>query len=126
MELAQARLDKLWRGGVVSSWGPHLSAEGLGYPVRSFVSLTIRQEAGHDAVAEAFASIPEVLELHTVSGESDMVAVVVARSNPDLQRVLDLIIATNTVVRSSSVLVLNTAIPLRALPLARAAAGVPG
>lgn len=118
----QARLDKMQRQGVVTGWGPHLSAEGLGYPVRAYCSLAIHQDAGHDAVADALAAIPEVLELHTVSGESDLLACVVARSNPDLQRVLDAVISTGTVVRSSSLVVLNTPIPLRALPLARAAA----
>ncbi|WP_376974407.1 Lrp/AsnC family transcriptional regulator [Arthrobacter sp.] len=119
----QARLDRMRRERVVTGWGPHLSAEGLGFPVRAYCSLVIHQDAGHDAVAEALAAIPEVLELHTVSGESDLLACVVARSNADLQRVLDAVISTGTVLRSSSLVVLNTPIPLRALPLARAAAG---
>ncbi|MEE1620800.1 Lrp/AsnC family transcriptional regulator [Zafaria sp. Z1313] len=118
----QARLDKMQRDGVVTGWGPRISAEGLGFPVRAYCSLAIHQDAGHDAVAAALAAIPEVLELHTVSGESDLLACVVARSNADLQRVLDAVISTGTVVRSSSLVVLNTPLPLRTLPLARAAA----
>jgi Transcriptional regulators len=119
----QSRLDKMTREGVVTGWGPHLSAEGLGYPVRAYCSLVIDQDAGHDGVAAALSEVPEVLELHTVSGESDLMACVVAKSNDDLQRVLDAIIATRTVLRSSSLVVLNSPIPLRLLPLVRAAAG---
>lgn len=118
----QSRLDKLTREEVVTGWGPHLSAEGLGYPVRAYCSLVIHQDAGHDGVAAALSQVPEVLELHTVSGESDLMACIVATSNDDLQRVLDTIIATRTVLRSSSLVVLNSPIPLRMLPLARAAA----
>jgi Lrp/AsnC family transcriptional regulator for asnA, asnC and gidA len=47
---------------------------------------------------------------------------IAARSNPDLQRVLDAMIATRTVLRSSSVIVLNTHFQGRTLPLLEAAA----
>ena len=57
-----------------------------------------------------------------VSGESDLLACVVACSNADLQRVLDEVMATNTVLRSSSVIVLNSHFRERTLPLVKAAA----
>ncbi|EMY34133.1 AsnC family transcriptional regulator [Arthrobacter crystallopoietes BAB-32] len=117
----QARLDKMQRSGVIAGWGPRLDPAELGYVVKAYCSLVIRQETGHDAVAEALARIPEVLELHTVSGESDLLACVVAKSNADLQRVLDQITATNTVLRSSSVIVLNSHFDSRTLPLVQAA-----
>ncbi|MGH3237229.1 MAG: Lrp/AsnC ligand binding domain-containing protein, partial [Streptosporangiaceae bacterium] len=44
---------------------------------------------GHDPVAERLAAIPEVLEVHTITGAGDMLCRVVARTNADLQRVLD-------------------------------------
>ena len=47
-----------------------------------------------------------------------------SRSNPDLQRVLDAMIATKTVLRSSSVIVLNTHFQGRTLPLLEAAAAM--
>ncbi|NKX49727.1 Lrp/AsnC family transcriptional regulator [Arthrobacter deserti] len=118
----QARLDKMQRAGVISGWGPRISPRELGYVVKAYCSFAIRQETGHDAVATALAAIPEVLELHTVSGESDLLACVVARSNADLQRVLDEVMATNTVLRSSSVIVLNSHFEGRTLPLMEAAA----
>lgn len=119
----QARLDKMQRAGVIAGWGPRLEPAELGYVVKAYCSLVIRQEIGHDAVAAALACIPEVLELHTVSGESDLLACVVARSNADLQRVLDEITGTNTVLRSSSVIVLNSHFESRTLPLVQAASG---
>jgi hypothetical protein len=45
---------------------------------------------------------------------------VVARSNADLQRVLDLITGSGEVERASSVIALATEIPARVLPLLRA------
>lgn len=113
----QARLDRMIRNGVISGWGPRVDPAQFGYPVVAFCSLTIMQDTGHDAVADKLASIPEVQEIHTVSGSSDLLTKVVAKSNPDLQRVIDSIVATKMVVRSSSTIVLNTHFQDRTLPL---------
>jgi DNA-binding Lrp family transcriptional regulator len=118
----QARLDKMQREGVISGWGPRIDPALFGYSVMAFCSLAINQDAGHDAVAQKLAGIPEVIEVHTVSGESDLLAKVVARSNSDLQRVIDAVISTNTVLRTSSVIILNTYFEGRTLPLLHAAA----
>lgn len=116
----QARLDKLQRSGVIAGWGPELSTEALGHPVTAFLTLEIRQGAGHEAVARHLAAIPEVLEAHTITGAGDMWCRVVARSNADLQRVIDRALADEAIVRSSTVIALATQIPFRVLPLLRA------
>lgn len=120
----QSRLDRMQRTGVIAGWGPRIDPVALGYAVIAHCSLTIRQDKGHDAVVEALEKIPEIQEIHTVSGESDLMARVAARSNSDLQRVIDSMIATETIVRSSTVIVLNTHFDGRTLPLTRAAAGL--
>ncbi|CAA9394988.1 Lrp/AsnC family transcriptional regulator [uncultured Nocardioides sp.] len=116
----QARLDKLEASGVITGWGPDLSAEALGYPVTAFLTLEIRQGAGHDTVARHLEQIPEVLEAHTITGVGDMWARVVARSNADLQRVIDLVLDSPAIVRSSTVITLAAQVPYRVLPLALA------
>jgi DNA-binding Lrp family transcriptional regulator len=122
----QARLDKLTRGGVVTGWGPDLEPEALGYPVTAFLTLEIRQGAGHESVARHLATIPEVLEAYTITGAGDMWARVVARSNADLQRVIDAVLADSGIVRSSTVIGLATQVPYRVIPLLDAAvAGSP-
>jgi DNA-binding Lrp family transcriptional regulator len=119
----QARLDKLEARGVVTGYGPELSPEALGYPVTAFLTLEIRQEAteggGHDAVGAHLAAIPEVLEAHTITGAGDLMVRVVARSNADLQRVIDLVLAAPAITRSSTVIALATQVPYRVLPLVR-------
>lgn len=114
----QARLDKLQSSGVIAGWAPSLSPEALGYPVTAFLTLEIRQGAGHDTVGRTLARIPEVLEAHTITGAGDMWVRVVARSNADLQRVIDQVLAEDTIVRSSTVIALATQVPYRVLPLA--------
>jgi DNA-binding Lrp family transcriptional regulator len=118
----QARLDRLVRDGVVTGYGPDLDPTALGFPVTAFVTLQILQGHGHEGVARHLARIPEVLEAHTISGEADMMCRVVARSNADLQRVLDLVVADPSIQRSSTNIALANRIPHRVLPLLHAAA----
>jgi DNA-binding Lrp family transcriptional regulator len=117
----QSRLDRLVERGVIIGWGPELSTDALGYPVTGFLTLEIRQGSGHDAVATHLAEIPEVLEAHTITGAGDMWARVVARSNTDLQRVIDRVLADPGIVRSSTVIALEEQVGYRVLPLAREA-----
>ena len=86
----------------------------------AFLTLEIRQGAGHESVAQHLAQIPEVLEAFTITGAGDMWCRVVARSNNDLQRVIDAVLASPGIVRSSTVIALATQVPYRILPLAAA------
>lgn len=113
----QARLDKLLARGIIHGFGPEIHPPALGYTVMAFVTLEIRQLRGHDAVTRHLASIPEVLEAHTVTGSGDLLCRIVSRTNADLQRVIDKIVSSDGVVRASTVIALDEQIPYRTLPL---------
>ncbi len=119
----QARLKRLHTRGVVTGYGPDIDPVALGHRVTGFVTLEIRQAGGHDPVAQRLAGIPEVLEAHTITGPGDMLCRVVARTNADLQRVIDAIVDVPGVMRASTVIALATPVPYRTLPLVRASAG---
>ena len=114
---AQARLDRLQIRGVITGFGPDVDPAALGYGVMGFATVEIRQKGGHDAVAEHLAGIPEVLEAYTITGAADLMCRIVARSNADLQRVIDRIVAYDGIVRTSTVIALATQIPYHVLPL---------
>ena len=116
----QARLDRLAQRRVITGYGPEVDPAALGYEVTAFITLEIRQPGGHDPVAERLAAIPEVLEVHTITGAGDMLCRVVARSNADLQRVIDAIVSVEGVVRSATLISLAAQVPYRILPLVRA------
>jgi DNA-binding Lrp family transcriptional regulator len=116
----QARLDKLIARGVIRGFGPDIAPRALGYGVTAFVTLEIRQSRGHDPVAEHLGTIPEVLEAHTITGSGDLLCRIVARSNADLQRVIDEIVAYDGIVRASTIIALAEQIPYRTLPLVHA------
>src|SRR3954471_5360498 len=121
----QARLEKLIARGAITGFGPDVSPAAIGFGVMSFVTLEISQRYGHAAVAEHLAEIPEVLEAHTITGSGDLLCRIVARSNADLQRVIDQIVAFDGIVRSSTIIALAEQIPYRMMPLVKAAAKRP-
>jgi DNA-binding Lrp family transcriptional regulator len=122
----QARLDRLAERGVITGYGPEVDPAALGYEVTAFITLEIRQAGGHDPVADRLAAIPEVLEVHTITGVGDLLCRVVARTNSDLQRVIDAIVSAEGVVRSSTLISLATQVPYRILPLVRDVASLTG
>jgi DNA-binding Lrp family transcriptional regulator len=117
----QARLDKLIARGAIKGFGPEVTPAVIGFGVMSFVTLEISQRYGHTAVAEHLAEIPEVLEAHTITGSGDVLCRIVARSNADLQRVIDQIVGYEGIVRASTIIALAELIPYRTLPLIQAA-----
>jgi DNA-binding Lrp family transcriptional regulator len=118
----QARLDRLQARGIITGYGPDIDPGAIGHGVTAFVTLEIRQAGGHDQVADRLARIGEVLEVHTITGMGDMLCRVVARTNADLQRVIDAIVDVPGVVRASTVIALATPVPYRVLPLVKAVA----
>jgi DNA-binding Lrp family transcriptional regulator len=112
----QARLDRLVERGVIASFAPTVDPVALGYAVTAFATLEIRQGQGQTVLAH-LAAIPEVLEVHTITGPGDMLCRVVACSNDDLQRVLDRLTQHAEIVRTSTVIALSNPIRHRVLPL---------
>jgi DNA-binding Lrp family transcriptional regulator len=112
----QARLDRLLRRGVIGSFAPTIVPDALGFGVTAFATLEIRQGRGA-LVLEHLRGIPEVLEVHTITGQGDMLCRVVARSNDDLQDVLNRLNEFDGIVRTSTAIALSNPVPYRVLPL---------
>ena len=112
----QARLDRLVERGVIATFAPTLNPVAMGYAVTAFATLEISQGQGQ-AVLAHLRAIPEVLEVHTITGPGDMLCRVVARSNDDLQQVLDRVTQYPEIVRTSTVIALSNPIPHHVLPL---------
>jgi DNA-binding Lrp family transcriptional regulator len=113
----QARLDRLVSRGIIKDFAPSLDPAALGWGVTAFATVEISQGAGRADVIEHLAAIPEVLEVHTITGQGDLLCRIVGRSNEDLQRVIDDVVATTGIQRTSTVIALATVVPYRVLPL---------
>jgi DNA-binding Lrp family transcriptional regulator len=117
----QSRLSKLTERGAVVGFGPEVDPARLGYPVLAFVFLEITQGRLEEAV-EHLRSVPEVLEAHATSGPRDLLCRVAARDTGQLQDIINRLLGTSAVRRSTSYIVLSTQIPHRTGPLVQAAA----
>ena len=120
----QARLSKLSERGAVTGFGPHVEPSLIGYPVLAFVFLEISQGRLPEAV-ETLEAIPEVLEAYGTTGPRDLLVRVVARDNEHLQDVINAILHTSAIRRSTSYVAMSRQIAPRSLPLVRAAAAGP-
>ncbi|MGH4024712.1 MAG: Lrp/AsnC family transcriptional regulator [Pseudonocardiaceae bacterium] len=112
----QARLDRMVAGGVLRGFPPQVDLAAMGYGLTAFAVLEIAQ--GHrGAVTARLTSIDEVCEVHATTGQGDLLVRMVARSNDDLQRVIDAVVAVPGVVRTSTSIALSTPVPPRCRPL---------
>lgn len=116
----QARLDRLRDAGVIATFAPTIDPAALGFRVTAFASLDIRQGA-RESVAAHLSRIPEVLEVHTITGQGDLLCRIVARDNDDLQRVIDDLVGDDDIVRTTTLIALSTVVAPRILPLVASA-----
>ncbi len=120
LELARntvsSRLDALVERGVITGFGPDVDPAAIGYGVTAFSTLMIAQGSFGPAVAH-LRGIPEVLEIHTVTGRGDLLVKVMARTNDDLHDVLQRITSRPEIVRADTQLALHTSLERRAVDL---------
>lgn len=117
-----SRLARMHETGVITGIVPQIDPAGFGYDLIAFCRLEIDQQIGHEDVAEALAAaLPEIIDMYTVTGSSDMQLRVVAPSASELQDVLDRINRVPGVARTDSSIAMHTHVSGRVLPLAEAA-----
>jgi DNA-binding Lrp family transcriptional regulator len=112
----QARYTRLRQREVVTEPTVQVAPDALGYPVLAFIHLHLTQ-GRLDSVAEHLATVPEVIEAHTTTGEGDVLCRVVARDNEHLEQTIQTLIDTPGVVRTRTEVALKQRIPARTLPL---------
>ena len=112
----QARLDKLQQRGIIIGFDPDLELRAMGYEVLAFISLEIAQGRLED-VCDHLREIPEVLEVHTVTGPGDLHCRVVAHTNDHLQAVINRILETQGINRTTTQIALTEQLHHRVLPL---------
>jgi DNA-binding Lrp family transcriptional regulator len=102
-----SRIDRLEREGVVTGYGPDIDSVRAGFSVLAFTVLEIAQ-GSHEPTIRQLADIHEIVEIHTITGQGDLLCRIVARSNDHLHDVLQRIAHIETVMRSQTQLALST------------------
>jgi Lrp/AsnC family leucine-responsive transcriptional regulator len=103
------RVRRLESRGVVRGTMLCVDYARLGFTVNAFVRLRTAQ-ANKNALIAIAQDIPQVIEMHAVTGEDCMIARVVARSVDELGSILERLRVFG---ESSTSVVLGTPIPLR-------------
>ncbi len=103
----QIRLQRLIDRGVIVGWGPDLDPRATDHAVTAFTTLSIAQGA-HDRVVDTLAAMPEVLEVHVVTGQGDLLCRLAARGNDHLHDLIQSIVGIDGVRRTDSQLALQT------------------
>lgn len=103
----RARLERLEGRGVIAGYGPDVDGPAAGYAVLAYTTLEITQAADERIVAH-LGTIPEVLEVHAVTGPGDLLCRVVARSNEHLHDVIQRMLAVPGISRTETHLALRT------------------
>ncbi|MFC6357290.1 Lrp/AsnC family transcriptional regulator [Luethyella okanaganae] len=112
----QAHMAKLERTNVFQSFDRRLNPVPLGYPLTAFVSVHVQQKK-LGAIVEELVAIPEIIQAHGLSGQSDLLVRVVCTDAEDLFRIDALILACDGVERTETSLAMGELIPFRMRPL---------
>lgn len=118
----QARLQRLRASGAIREFSRRIDPGSLGRGLVAFISVALSQTTGERAKA-ALHAVPEIVEMHAITGDADLLLKVVARDTADLHRITGDLLAIPDVVRTSTVISLLEEMPLRVRPLLEEAAG---
>ncbi len=103
----QNRLARLERAGIIRGYSVELGGEYLANQVEAHVSIKVIQKLTA-RTNMALEGIRQVVQLFSVSGEYDLIAIVQAQSLEELSKVLDDIGNLEGVERTNSAVVLET------------------
>lgn len=103
------RLRRLEERRVIVGYGPDIDAAAAGLGVLAFTTLAISQ-GSHNRVVAHLRSIPEILEIHTVTGSGDLLVRIVARSNDHLHSILQRVVSSPDVSRTETQLALSSTV----------------
>ena len=100
-----ARLARLEREGVILGYTVRLGRDAQRPPVRAHVGIIVQPRSG-PAVLAALQKLPELVQLSSVSGEFDYIAVLQADSTQRLDGLLDAIGQVDGVQKTTTSVVL--------------------
>ena len=109
---AQKRLERLEASGVIESYTCILSAAYRRSWVSAHVLVNVAPKS-MDFVVEGLASVTGVEEVHSVSGEFDLIVVISAPSVESVEASVDAVIALNGVERTRTSIILSTRVRRR-------------
>jgi len=103
----QARISKLEKAGIIKGYILELGKDYLQSFITAHVLIAVQQKLS-SKVSTELLRIEQVSEIHAISGDYDVIAVIKARNTEMLSRVLDNIAMLSGVDRTNSSVILET------------------
>lgn len=103
----QSRIERLERQGVIGGYTVRVHEEFERSQIRAHIMITVLPKQ-MPAVVKALQAMPEVRELHSLSGAFDLVAMGAVPTAEEMDRLTDRIGAIGGVERTTSSIVLST------------------
>lgn len=109
------RMRKLEERGVISGYHAVVEPKRLHYDITAFIRVTVDGSSHYPEFVEQMASMPEVLEVHSVTGEGSHILKIRTRNTTTLERFLSKVQALPGVHGTSTSIVLSTFKETRAI-----------
>lgn len=116
------RMKKLEERGVIAGYHAVVDAKRVGVDVAAFVRVAVDGSAHYAAFVEAAAAMPEVQELHAITGEGSHLLKVRVRNTSALEALLGALQRLPGVHGTQTSIVLSTPKETRVLPVERPSA----
>lgn len=111
------RIRKLEDAGLIRGYAAVLDARKLGKDITAFIGITTAHASLIEAVEQALAAFPDVLEIHHVTGVYTFLVKVKTNDTPRLETLLRSMRQIDGVERSETMIVLSTHTERWTLPL---------
>lgn len=87
---AQKRLQKLEDNGIIQNYTARVSREKVGYDLMCFIQVSLHRHERQvvHQFRQAVQDMPQVLECHLLTGDTDYLLKVIARNQKDLEHFL--------------------------------------
>ncbi len=102
------RVKRLEVRGFIRGYAARLDARRLGFELAAFVSAYTTADVDYERFHARVASLPEVVEIHSVAGEESFVLKVLTRSTAHLDEFLSRLKAVPGIGRTKTTIVLAT------------------
>ena len=113
-----SRIQKLLKSGVIRRFQAILDPDKLGFTLTAFIAITA-QPAKYEDVLKALAEIPEIQEIHDVTGDYYCLIKLRTDGRESLARILDHIGSLDGVASTETRIVLRTIKEDYALPITK-------
>jgi Lrp/AsnC family transcriptional regulator, leucine-responsive regulatory protein len=112
------RIRKLEKRGIIDGYEVRLNPQRFKKNLVAFIRITVRENYGDESIGKGLAEIPEIQEVHYITGEDGYLVKIRVSDPGELQRILrEKIIPMEGVLRTRTSIVLSTSKETSRIPL---------